>query len=161
MVGILEALGHQDDGVFRERHFQDRGGIRLQQQVDAIQLQLHGAAGGQEHHGGGRIAGGPCRLFQAGWRRGLLELALLGRAGSLWLRCPAGRGVCAGAARLHVQHVDCAVGLSRRRVQGGQWRWCWQSGCSHWPWSPALYYVLPDTPWTSIKSQVLDRKVKS
>ena len=29
--------------------FQDRGGIWLQQQVNAIQLQLHGAACGQEH----------------------------------------------------------------------------------------------------------------
>lgn len=87
MGGGLEFLGDQQDGVSLERHLQDRSGLRLQQQVDAVQGQLQGAAGSQEHHGGERAAGRPGGLFEVGLSqrlgaRGLVvETAALGRAG--------------------------------------------------------------------------------
>ena len=93
MVWSLEALRHQDDGVFRELHFQDRGGIQLQQQFDAIQLQLQGTVSDQNYHRGHCLSGGPCGLFQAEWLLGLVEVVAPGRPGSLWLWCPAGREV--------------------------------------------------------------------
>ena len=82
-----ESFGDQEDGVFLERHLQDRGGLRLQQQVDAIQGQLQGRAGGQEHHGGERAASGLGGRFQLWLSQGLrargllVEAAALGRAG--------------------------------------------------------------------------------
>lgn len=127
----------------RERHLQDRGGLGLQQQVDVFQLKLHGAAGGQEHHGGERVAGGSGGRFHV-WRRqglvagGLVEAAALGRAGSLWLRWPAGLGVDAGAAGPHVHHVDGAAGPARRGVQRRQVRGRGRSACSAGLWSAAL-----------------------
>lgn len=83
-----ESFGDQEDGVSLERHLQDRGGLRLQQQVDAIQGQLQGRAGGQEHHGGGGLGGRfQLGLSQGFWARGLLvEAAALGRAGCWCLR---------------------------------------------------------------------------
>lgn len=70
-----------------ERHLQDRGGLWFEQQVDAVQGQLQGAAGGQEDHGGERAAGGLGGRFQLGLSQGLgargllVEAAALGRAG--------------------------------------------------------------------------------
>ena len=87
-----ESFGDQEDGVSLERHLQYRGGLWLQQQVDAIQGQLQGRAGGQEHHGGERAASGLGGRFQLWlsqglWARGLLvEAAALGRAGCWCLR---------------------------------------------------------------------------
>lgn len=61
----LEALGDQDDGVSSERHFQDGGRIRFQQQVNAIQRQLQGRTSSQEHHRGELFIGRLNWGFQA------------------------------------------------------------------------------------------------
>jgi hypothetical protein len=102
-----------------------------------------GAAGGQDHQGGGGVLQGEQRAgVGAG---GLVQSGALGRAGPCGLRCPPGLRVGAGAAGPDAHHVDAcglpgpgdAVGRARVTVTGG----ChsrWASGA----YSPVVWQSL-------------------
>lgn len=67
--GGLEVLGDHEDGVSLEQHLQDLCGLGLEQQVEVIQVQLQGRVSGQEHEGGGTVAGRLDRTFHVGLSR--------------------------------------------------------------------------------------------
>ncbi|KAK1340085.1 hypothetical protein QTO34_018649 [Cnephaeus nilssonii] len=95
---------------------EDRRGLGLQHQVDAVQRQLQGTARSQDHHGGERVGGpGLGRAWQAGRHsvfraRGLLNSGALGGAGSSGLRFPPGRSIEAGAEEASAYHPSGAAG---------------------------------------------------
>jgi hypothetical protein len=119
---VQEALRDDDELVSLQRDGEDVGGPGLQHQVDVAQGHPQGAAGGQDHQGGGGVLQGEQRAgVGAG---GLVQSGALGRAGPCGLRCPPGLRVGAGAVGPDAHHVD-ACGLpgpgdavGRARVTG-------------------------------------------